>query len=310
MTASTTHTLSRQPRSLIGALLLIAGSAWLGVAIWDSASQFGGIARSIRLDRLAAAELPALASMWINAAVYYLLLSRMVPALPGFPRVVSTYLTSQLARYTPGKVWSIVYLSRNLSGWVSARQNWTANLEQMLIININSIGLAAAAFLYDQQYRLGAPVPFIVTIGLLYLGLKQLAFERVVQLVAKRQFGGLDSVHGAERARATAGVISLLQLDWLVFFLVWALILPPSSSLRDIVATAISYAIAYLVGFYAFVVPGGLLVREASFVWLGGLVGLDKANLLVFGVIARFLLTITDVIAALSGLLVARLTRS
>lgn len=217
-------------------------------------------------------------------------------------RIISVYSNAQVIRYLPGKIWGIVYQSEQLSKMFARKTTWFSNLIQMAITNINSFVVLGTMYLYISMNSLLALGYLITSIAVLFITLKTNTVYHIVnkfvsekyKLLPKKQLTPLRSL--AE--------IMFLQLDWLLYFFAWYLLAPSHSLGESFILIGATYAAASLLGMLAFVMPSGWLVREASFLWLGALVGLSQNILLIYSVIARMFFILADLLwAALLSIL-------
>jgi glycosyltransferase 2 family protein len=100
----------------------------------------------------------------------------------------------------------------------------------------------------------------------------------------------------------------LVQMaSWLPYLISWHLLgkVFPALANDSLVLLAASYSVAWAAGFIAFVTPGGLGVREAVFLLLGGL-GATREPLVFLAVFARLWGLVADILAWLGAAAVLR----
>jgi len=135
------------------------------------------------------------------------------------------------------------------------------------------------------------------------------AISKLYNLIVKYLFGIESSVSSFGFSKSIISVITL-HLDWIAFFLLWYLLLPPQQPIEMAITLAVCYNIASIVGKLAFIMPSGMVVREAAFIWLGQFAGLELELLLIYSVVARLVFVVADIIFALVMLLpIANLRR-
>ncbi|MEO7199976.1 MAG: hypothetical protein ABIY56_07135, partial [Dokdonella sp.] len=97
--------------------------------------------------------------------------------------------------------------------------------------------------------------------------------------------------------RSAAHVTSLLALQWLPFFAIWIVLAGSSHGIAGACWLAASYLLASIGGALLVLIPSGLVVREAAFVWLAGLLDFPLPSLLAWALVVRLVLTLADVLA-------------
>ena len=215
--------------------------------------------------------------------------------------VISIYSNSQIIRYLPGKVFGIIYQGEKLSSTFSRRTTWFSNIIQMAITNANSIIILGTIYLYISEYKVVSIIYLLSTLFVLLIIIKNNTIYKYINSFISKKYR-LSPNRILTTAR-TYHEILLLQLDWVFYFSVWYFLFPTHLSGEFIIIGA-TYAAASLLGMLAFVMPSGWLVREASFIWLGGIVGISHHLLLIYSVISRMFFILADLTFALilSGL--------
>lgn len=298
------NSLSPMQRKLVSAVIMLSAGMWVSLSLGDNIGQLKDSAASLNLGYIAVSLIPAMISIFIAACIYYLLLSRITPNLPPIKFVMKSFVSSQVVRYLPGKVWGVFYQAQATAGLISARDTIKANIEHFLLVNINSIAVAIAVFTYYMEGIVTALSFFFIAEVFIFLNLRTSFLRRVVSVTSR--LSGLDREPFYSRRSNNKDmlILSLLQAEWLFYFIACVLILPAYFSIESAVVVATCYAIAWLIGALSIVLPSGLFVREASFIWLGSLLGFPLADLLAFSVVARILFTLADLAsAALSNIL-------
>jgi hypothetical protein len=292
-------------RRVFGTILVVAAGAWLGHALWRHAGELAASAASLAPERLVLALLPGLAARTLSALTYYLILARIAPGLPSFRHLVTPYFASQVVRYLPGKVWSVFYQVGSFARWVRGRDVWEANLLEFAVGNTNSLLVALCVLVHFAGASAAALGLFALACACVYGALRRSLFGRVLAFGSGQMLRG--DREAAERGGAHSGAITAsLELEWLVFFAAFALLVPPGTGLTDAMTLAALYTVAWIAGFLAFVLPDGWVVREASFVWLGSQLGYAASELLVLSLVARVFFVVLDLVAVLASALVDR----
>ena len=216
---------------------------------------------------------------------------------PASSVIVSAYATAQVIRYLPGKVLGLVYETTRLSGKVPAYRIVAANLVQDLLTSALTVGIVATTGVWLLTRDAGIASCTLAIVFAALWGTHRLHLaERSLAWIAGRlpRLRGLSHLEeSANRGALVASVI--LLIEWVPYFGFWALLLPGgSSSLHEAIVLGGCYAAASLIANFAVLMPSGLIVREALFLWAGTQLSIDPADLIVLGLISRALFTLAD----------------
>jgi len=234
-------------------------------------------------------------------AVYHVIAIRRLGyrVAPPATRIVSAYATSQVIRYLPGKVLGVVYEMTQLAGQVPAHHVVAANIVQTLHTNALTVLVLTTVLVWVVSGRTAlAIVMLTVSVALIWLAHRQHITERSLAWAASRiprlrTMPPLPTPSG----HASLPASLLLLAEWVPYFLFWILLLPAGSlQLKDAVMLGSCYAGASLVANFAVLVPSGLVVREALFLWVGSHLAIEPASLIVLGMLSRLLFTLADAV--------------
>ncbi len=279
-------------------VVALAVAALVGLALRGRWDEFRSL--EVGLTFRPALIVAAAATVW---ATYALLIEAWRRVLLGwgqplaFRPAVRIWCISNLARYVPGKVWSIAGLALlaqrvGVSGWAAAGS--------AVVMQVVAVGTGAAVAAVSAP-RAVSPAGVVVAVGaaaaaLLFLVWPPLA-GRVGRLLGPdRQVAPLPA--GTALAAAAATILSWVGYG-VAFWLLARGILPgPPPPLLTGVGI---FAAGYLLGLLALFAPGGVGVREVVLVAL--LVpAIGSGPALALSVGSRLLLTVTEVGAALGAL--------
>lgn len=268
----------------ISTILVLVSIGWISFALWESRGELPAFLSTIEPTRFAIAVFMIAIEFVIISYVYFLVLCGASNAGVRTSQVMMRYLISQVVRYLPGRVWGHLYLIQTMADVIPIMDVVKANIRHFLLITIYSVSIAAAVLAYNFHAPGVAVMLFAVTQVLIFAALRG-------SLLGWDYCGDIGSGRIPK-------ILVFLFVDWFVYFLACTFILPESSGVRDTVNISTCYAIAWLAGSLAVVVPGGLFVREASFIWLGALLGYGLSEMLTFGIAARILFTVAEVVCA------------
>lgn len=291
------HSLSKAKKAFFSAVLIASALAWIAIVLRGNTDQLFKSLTFFEPLHVGVSIVPAIISIYIAAYIYFLILSRTARPMPSFRQSILHFIISQVVRHIPGKIWGVLYQVQATEKWIKAGYTVQANIEHYILLNLNSIAIAASVFAY---YRLGimpATGVFFIFVFPIFLALKKSLFQQLASLVRLKS-GGERPPIALSKSRDDIFIIGLLQMDWFFYFFTCALVLPSRFSIEDTVVVAACYAMAWLAGALATVLPGGIFVREASFVWLSGIFGFEPPDMFAFSIVARILFTLADVASA------------
>ena len=223
--------------------------------------------------------------------------------------ILAAYANGQLVRYIPGKVLGIISQSLKLSDCVRPALTWEANIKQYVLTNGVSVFVLVA---FAAYFLLDSLVSALLLVLLSFIFIPIIArnrltciFNRLAKLFAVAPVETQTGVHSWKNASL---VFLSLYLEWLFYFFAWFYLAGDKESL-SFVYLGWLYAAASLLALLAVVVPNGLLVREAIFLWLGTVSGVSVEHLLFYSVLFRVLYIlcemlfylITELLAALNS---------
>jgi uncharacterized membrane protein YbhN (UPF0104 family) len=238
---------------------------YLGTIVAKDSDAFVLVLRSLDPGMVAGALLAALAMMLLKALYHYDLCRSLGGGGMGAEVILRAYATAQVVRYLPGKVWGLLYQAALLSDMGPGRVV-TANLMQMVHTNLLAIGVISAVLGSVSTERAWPLWALAVSLLLVELLHRRPKLEAVVVTAANRMLRRSESATFAAAPRPWRGTI-ILVLEWLVYYAMWWALLAPIGFV-DMLVPSTWYAAASLLAILAFVVPGGIGVREALFVTL------------------------------------------
>jgi uncharacterized membrane protein YbhN (UPF0104 family) len=270
----------------------------VGFLVWAVVKNWAGV-----ISALAAMNpwLVLLAAALILTGLYVNMLSwRSVLASLGAhltrTQAATVFFTSQLGKYIPGGIWPVVASARlgRAYGLTAIRSVVSMTVALLLSLTVGTVFAISALFLIPvlaSQYSL-------LIIALLVVGLIALSppvLNRLIRLGLKilRRDGQLPELGSAAFTRA----IGWSLLSWLCFGLaLFSLISAESAVTWSALLGGISgYALSWIAGFVAILVPAGVGVREAVLVLvLGG----TLAGPTIFGIalVHRIFMTLGDIV--------------
>lgn len=285
--------------------LVLAGL--VGLFVWQTLAARWGEFQALRVDL---AWRPA----WIAAAAgvvlltYGLLIEAWRRILGGWAQPLAyrdaarIWTLSNLGRYVPGKIWGVAGLAVlarqvGVAGWAAAG---SALVMQAVAVGTGVAVVAGAAPAALDPLWVGIAV--LAAGGTAALLAWPWSVRQLARLLGRPELTPLS-------ARALAAATGVTALSWVAYGVAfWCLArgLLGTTAAGLPLATAVGvFAGGYIVGLIALFAPGGLGVREVVFLGLlTPVLGAGGAVALAAG--SRVLLTVTEIGAALAGLLLRR----
>ncbi|MBW3547065.1 MAG: flippase-like domain-containing protein [Actinobacteria bacterium] len=286
-------------------------SRWLGPAVAVVASVF--VVRVLTREWPAAREALGNASLrWIAAAAVLALAAMVAMALPwrrvlrlldvgaSLPAVVAMYFAGEIGKYLPGGVWPVVGRGELAHRAGVARSSAYASVALSLVTLYLGAAVTGAALLLLPGAGSTPGVAFMIV---------PLAVAGMVLLHPRLLVVGLNTAGRLVRRplalepprwRSSLGLVALYVPAWaLVATATWCVArsLEPAAGLVDVGGAAV---VSWLAGFLVLGVPGGVGVREATFVALAG--GIPAGAAVATAVVARLLFVAVDAAGALVAL--------
>lgn len=232
------------------------------------------------------------------SAIYHVLAVRriQVHSVPG-SKVALAYALGQVMRYIPGRVFGLVFEVRYLAGHIRAASIGLALLVQTAYdyawaaIFLGAVLLACAR---GTPWPLALLIPAVGLVWLLHArGLleRALASPRLI-----RKWLGDEQLALLQRPSHAVGSTAALVLVWIPMLAGIAMALASSVGYLPALVIGALYLASAVLSLLVFVVPSGLLVREALFAWLGARFGFPSDMIVMLGLLLRLLMTASEVL--------------
>lgn len=285
-------------RNALAGLLLLGGLLFVGRALQGQLADLTLAATAIQVWVHPVITVLATLSVLVTASLHAVVVAGMVSAPIDLSRVRYAYALSQVARYLPGKVFGVILEAQMLAPAISLRQVVVATLVQTLLIYawagmISAIILGALILDTLQLAVLGIPA-----LGFLWLAQRNRWSQRLGTALLPNsddpETPTSSTAHS--RRRAWQGTL-LLLVQWVPFLAIWVFLATADHGISVALWLAASYLLASMFGSLLVLVPSGLVVREAAFVWLGSMYDLPATELMAWAVAVRLALTLADAMA-------------
>ena len=254
---------------------------------------------------IALSVLAVLATYAIQIESWRRILARWGQRL-AYGRAARIWLLVNLGRYIPGKVWSVAGLI--VLAQRAGVEPWAAGASAFAI---QAVGIGTAVALVALATP-GAASPLRLAVAaLIAVGtIGVLAWDRVARRLATL-VGRADQFRALPLA-AVAESATLTFASWVTYGVAFWLLVPglglTGGGHLSLPTAAGVFALGYILGLLALFAPGGVVVREVTFI---GLLtpALGSGGAVALSVGSRVLLTLTEVAAPLIVLLITGRTK-
>lgn len=254
------------------------------------------------LDRLspwmiAAAFVPAILAMLVALQVWRVLMAELGSPLPFGPSARIFYV-SQLGKYVPGSVWSVMgqmELGREFK--VPRRTSVAVGILVLALSAVGGITLGVALLPFAGSEVARRYWWLVLVLPCCYVALHppvlRWGINTLLRLIRRSPIETLPEWRGLRRA------LAFQILTWALFGAqVWLLLIGLGAPVWSSLPLAVGgYAMAYSLGMLAFVLPAGAGVREATLVLVLVQVVPSTTALLV-ALLARAISTVCDLVFA------------
>jgi len=296
---------------VVRALMLLA-LVWMGWLIWKNWPAVTGMASTAQWGLLALA-LVALALANIGMALVFAgFVSRASGGSMPTVRVAGTFLLSQIAKYVPGKIWSVAMQAAMLQSPKATRGVLLANIE-LTIVNLLLVSGAGMAFwAWTLLGAMVALVVFVATWGIAEWACR-LNSVRLMGAVVGRfapRFGQMLSPPSGEREKSDVGRHAGLLLFLSMYCLGWWLLVMGATTLdaRACMEVVAALSLSYIIGVVS-PMPAGVGAREGVIVLLAPAVGVSHASMAAIAIASRAAMLALDAIVAVVGAMLLLLDR-
>ncbi len=294
-------------RALAVRLLMPLALAWMAWLTWTNWPAITRMASAAQWGLMAWA-VGSLVLANIGMAVVFAGFVQRVSGR-GLPvgQLVGVFLVSQVAKYVPGRIWSVAMQATMLRAPQSVRGVLAANLE-LAIINLLLVTGAGMAFVAWMQ--LGAVAALL---GLLATwsfaawvsrfravriigGMLERTIPRLAEIVVPLDEAG-DALDESDSGRY-AGLLVFLAM----YCLGWWLLARGATTLdaHACMGVVAVLSLSYVIGVVS-LLPAGLGAREGALVLLGPTLGIAYSDMAVIAIASRTVMLVMDALAAAAG---------
>ncbi|MBB6522706.1 hypothetical protein [Pseudoteredinibacter isoporae] len=278
-------------------LLLVLLSMWyMSTALEGGLLAFKQYVGSLSVVNVSLALLLSMLMCQIKAEVNIELLGNSNEKDSSHSQLSLAYSLAQIIRYLPGKVLGVLTQSFYLTGKASSVAIWRANVLQFLLTNANSLPVLLFIFLcFWDGGLLYFLIPILGSVTFFYLVHSNLMVSILKKVPMFRKWAIKASSIVDLSGVGAKKIWLLLNIEWLLFFAAFVFLIGVDSWQKAIALSAL-YSSASILAALVVIAPSGLFAREALFLWLGTIAGLDATELLSLGIVTRIFFTLCDLL--------------
>lgn len=243
---------------------------------------------------LFAAMVFVIASLYCKALMNQVMLCELVHTPLDRLSLVHSYTQSQIVKYIPGRIWGIAFQASSLENNVRKSDVWVVSVLQVIMLHAFSLFvlMVVIAFIDSLSWTIRS---IMLVGGALGFVTVYLNFARILRL-ARLDESTVRKYAALIDAKLIRRISLIVLLDWVFYVGMWAALTYGQLSAFEMFITAVNYTTASIVGWLAFFAPSGLVVREATFIAFGQIIGENMSLLVVYSVVARLLLLVGDLL--------------
>jgi uncharacterized membrane protein YbhN (UPF0104 family) len=282
---------------IVRTFLLILGLVFITILLFRSWKEIQHVLKEINPESFVLSILCAFTGNLILATLFRNFLRK-------YGCEITTFMTNklffygQIAKYVPGKIWSIVFQKSFLEDAGSTGAILFSNIDLLIVsITINAT-IALCLISFDISFVF---VLLIYTLGVIACLI--VSKSRYMYIAARFILTKFKRLEGNPPLRqdtlSNTFIVLSYSAIWLFYVTAWFLVLFASFglSIREASVYISFLGLSWIVGILAFFVPAGLGVREGVFIALARYTGMDASleTLAAIAVITRLWLILQEV---------------
>ena len=186
-----------------------------------------------------------------------------------YPRIGQMYFYGQIAKYIPGRFWSVFYHATFLQRPGVTKIMLFANLDLTAVGMLRNVVIAIALILFYRQAWLAGIVFVLGSLAFWYFS-KSCWIARIFQFVTRHLKSSSDNISRCTTSNNNKNILLINVGTWTTYLTANFLLMKAAFNLPvEEAAPYIAYfALAWVVGAISFIVPAGIGIREITFVYL------------------------------------------
>ena len=186
-----------------------------------------------------------------------------------YPRIGKMYFYGQMAKYIPGRFWSILYHATFLKQRGATSAVLFANLDLTAVVILRNLAIAMALVLFYYQIWLAGIMFILGSFAFWHLS-KSCWLANILRFVAGQFKTFSQNISSCVTCPNNKNVLLISTSSWVTYLVANFLVMKAAFNLpTEQAALYVAYfSIAWVIGVISFVVPAGIGVREITFIFL------------------------------------------
>lgn len=287
--------LRRPVRVVLAFVLIVASSLYIFRILNDSLILLHRAHYSITTVEAIWLTSGILGTLILSTLYHVLAVRRIESSRTPVTKIGLAYALGQIVRYLPGKVVGLLFQTRFLSGMLRASSITLALIVQTVYDYFWTFVFAGSILLCSLS-RNGWPLIALlpVGIGIWWAHLHGWCERGLLFAAPIRRLFGQEQLSQLSKPPHPGLTALTLFGEWIPMLLGIGIALNGNLGLPNAVLVGAIYLLASVGSLLVFVVPSGLVVREALFVWLGSRYGFEPPMLLFLGIVLRASMTLAE----------------
>lgn len=211
------------------------------------------------------------ASIIVNISAFSVFMNKLGSSSFSFLEIGELHITGQLIRHLPGRFFGVIYQAAKAKHIASTAQWVSGNISILIMSTWVGITLALSVMTTYETYGHWAASALVLIV---FITLTLFAFSKKMNFQFKNKFIQhvvqiLNSTSNVLFSKTGAYGLIFVFLSWLIYGGAWIfLVLSVNLPWQDGLVLGALYTLAWAVGYFSLLTPGGLGVRELVFALL------------------------------------------
>lgn len=266
-------------KSVISGVLIAAAFVWLAFILFRHHAQLAEIFSGMDLSHfmwLTVATLLIFAALSMLVPMFHIIVHQNCHVTLPAHYLAKLFFTGQIISYLPSRFLGTAYMVNETQKLIPAVSMIRINIELVAMILVYNGFIATAILAYYMAGASWALTVFVLGTVFFALYLRFNLLDRILGIAAKIAPARIAEKLLAARSKADfdypliGAIIALLLTYWVFYTLSWLCLKLtfPILAQTNVILLSATYTLSWIVGFVTLITPGGLGIREVSFVAL------------------------------------------
>jgi glycosyltransferase 2 family protein len=302
MSPTATHSQSSIFQTVIRPALFLVGLVFFAILFVSSWHEIKQILQALNWFLFLLSALIALFDNVLFSFLFQNLLTKYGFHID-YPRIGKMYFFGQMAKYIPGRFWSILYHATFLKRQGATSAVLFANLDLTAVVILRNLAVAMALILFYYQAWLAGIMFVLGSFAFWHLG-RSCWIANIFRFVTSQFKSFSRNISPCVTCRHTRNILFISTSSWVTYLAANFLVMKAAFNLpTEQAALYIAYfSMAWVIGVISFIVPAGIGIREITFVFLAQYIGQGQAAGVEFLAAIAIVYRFWHIILELSGL--------